>query len=61
VIVEAYDTGTGNTPRLTNLSALFRAGVGSAALSAGFNITGTGSKRLLIRASGRGSVRPRST
>ncbi len=52
VIVEAYDTGTGFTPRLTNLSALYRSGIGAEALSAGFNITGTGTKRLLIRGVG---------
>ena len=52
VIVEAYDTGTGFTPRLTNLSALYRSGLGAEALSAGFNITGTGTKRLLIRGVG---------
>ena len=52
VIVEAYDTGSSISPRLTNISALNRSGLGAEALAAGFNITGTGTKRLLIRGVG---------
>jgi hypothetical protein len=52
VLVEAYDTGTGNTPRLVNVSARNRVGTGDDILIAGFNIAGTGTKQLLIRAVG---------
>jgi hypothetical protein len=52
VLVEAYDTGMGNTPRLVNVSARNRVGAGDDILIAGFNITGTGAKSLLIRAVG---------
>lgn len=52
VLVEAYDTGSGNTPRMTNLSARNRVGTGDDILIAGFAISGTGNKRLLIRAAG---------
>ena len=52
VLVEAYDTGTGNAPRMTNLSARNLVGTGNDILIAGFAISGTGSKRLLIRAAG---------
>ncbi|MBC7365523.1 MAG: immunoglobulin domain-containing protein [Undibacterium sp.] len=52
VIVEAYDAGLGNTPRLTNLSALNFAGTGGDVLIAGFTVTGTGTKNVLIRAAG---------
>jgi hypothetical protein len=52
LIVEAYDAGTGNTPRLTNLSALNFVGTGGDVLIAGFTIAGTGSKNVLIRAVG---------
>jgi hypothetical protein len=52
VLVEAYDTGTGNTPRLVNVSARNRVGTGDDILIAGFNIAGTGAKQLLIRAIG---------
>ena len=52
VLVEAYDTGTGNNPRLVNVSARNRVGAGDDILIAGFNITGTGAKSLLIRAIG---------
>lgn len=53
VIVEAYDAGTGNTPRLVNLSAL-NAVSPSNILIAGFTINGTGTKTVLIRAIGPG-------
>ena len=52
VLVEAYDTGTGNAPRLINVSARNRVGTGDDILIAGFNIAGTGTKQLLIRAIG---------
>ena len=52
VLVEAYDTGSGNTPRLINVSARNRVGTGDDILIAGFNIAGTGTKPLLIRAVG---------
>ena len=52
VLVEAYDTGTGNTPRLVNVSARNRVGTGDDILIAGFNVAGTGTKQLLIRAVG---------
>ncbi len=54
VIVEVYDAGTGNSPRLTNLSALNFVGTGGNILTAGFTLRGTGTKRLLIRAVGPG-------
>jgi hypothetical protein len=52
VIVEAYDTGTTNSPRLTNLSALNQVGTGGDVLIAGFTVAGSGTKNLLIRAVG---------
>ena len=52
VLVEAYDTGTGNSPRMVNVSARNRVGTGDDILIAGFNIAGTGTKHLLIRAVG---------
>jgi hypothetical protein len=52
VLVEAYDLGTSNTPRLINVSARNRVGTGDDILIAGFNVTGTGEKQLLIRAVG---------
>jgi len=52
VLVEAYDTGTGNSPRLVNVSARNRVGTGDDILIAGFNLTGTGPKQVLVRAAG---------
>ena len=52
LIVEAYDAGTGNSPRLTNLSALNRVGTGADVLIAGFTIAGATTKNVLIRAVG---------
>jgi hypothetical protein len=52
VLVEAYDAGTGNAPRLVNISARNRVGTGGDILIAGFVIAGTGSKTVLIRAVG---------
>lgn len=51
-LVELYDTGTGNTPRLVNVSARNQVGTGDNILIFGFFIDGTGSKNLLIRAVG---------
>ncbi|MDP3072041.1 MAG: immunoglobulin domain-containing protein [Opitutaceae bacterium] len=52
VLVEAYDTGPATAARMINVSALNRVGTGDDILIAGFNITGAGAKRLLIRAIG---------
>ena len=52
LIVEAYDAGSGNSPRLTNLSALNFVGTGGDVLIAGFTVAGSGTKNLLIRAAG---------
>lgn len=51
-LVEVYDAGTGNQPRLTNLSARNQVGTGSDILIAGFTIDGTGTKQVLIRGVG---------
>ena len=52
VLVEAYDTGGGISPRLINVSARNQVGTGADILIAGFALGGTGSKQLLIRAVG---------
>ncbi len=52
LIVEAYDAGSGNSPRLVNLSALNFVGTGGDVLIAGFTVAGTGTKNLVIRAAG---------
>ncbi|MBL9198954.1 MAG: hypothetical protein JNL39_00550, partial [Opitutaceae bacterium] len=52
VLVEAYDIGEGNTPRMINVSARNRVGTGDDILIAGFNVAGTGTKQLLVRAVG---------
>jgi hypothetical protein len=52
VLVEAYDTGAPTTARLVNVSARNRVGVNDDILIAGFTLTGTGGKQLLIRAVG---------
>jgi hypothetical protein len=52
VLVEAYDTGPTTPARLVNVSARNRAGTGDDILIAGFTISGTGEKPLLIRAIG---------
>jgi sugar lactone lactonase YvrE len=52
VLVEAYDVGTGSTPRLVNVSARNRVGTGDDILIAGFTVGGTGTMRLLVRAVG---------
>lgn len=51
-LVEVYDTGTGNAPKLTNLSARTQVGTGADALVAGFFVSGNTPKRLLVRAVG---------
>ena len=51
-MVEAYDAGEGDLPRLKNVSARNRAGPGDEALIAGFSILGNTAKRVLIRAVG---------
>jgi len=52
VLVEAYDATGGVSPRLVNLSARNRVGVGDEILIAGVTVTGRGTKELLIRAIG---------
>jgi hypothetical protein len=52
VLVEAYDAGTGASPRLSNISARNFVGTGGDILIAGFTIAGSGPKNLLIRAVG---------
>ncbi|MBI5689128.1 MAG: VCBS repeat-containing protein [Verrucomicrobia bacterium] len=51
-LVEVYDTGSGNTPKLTNLSARTQVGTGADALIAGFVVNGNVPKKLLLRAVG---------
>ncbi len=52
VLVEAYDVSGGTGRRLVNVSARNQVGTGDDILIAGFAISGTGSKKLLIRAVG---------
>jgi hypothetical protein len=52
VLVEAYDVSGGTTARMINVSARNRVGTGSDILIAGFAISGTGTKQVLIRAIG---------
>jgi hypothetical protein len=52
VLVEGYDAGTGDTQRFTNLSARNKVGTGANILIAGFTLTGSGTRNLLIRAVG---------
>ena len=51
-LVELYDTGTGNSPRLVNVSARNQVGTGDNILIFGFFVAGTGTKNVLIRAIG---------
>lgn len=51
-LVELYDTGTGNTPKLTNVSARTQVGTGADALIVGFVVSGNVPKKFLIRAVG---------
>ncbi len=52
VLVEAYDVDSGVARRMTNLSARTWVGSGADILIAGFSVSGSGSKQLLIRAVG---------
>jgi len=52
VLVEAYDTGPAIGGRLVNVSARNRVGTGDDILIAGFTISGSGNKPLLVRAVG---------
>ena len=52
VLVEAYDTGPATGGRLVNVSARNRVGTGDDILIAGFTISGSGNKPLLVRAVG---------
>ena len=52
VLMEAYDAGTGDSRRFTNLSARNKVGVGANILIAGFTLQGSGTRNLLIRAVG---------
>ncbi len=54
ILVEAYDVAGGVSPRLVNLSARSLVGTGDDILIAGFNLAGTGTKQVLIRAIGPG-------
>jgi hypothetical protein len=51
-LVEVYDTGTGNSPKLTNVSARTQVGTGADVLITGFNVSGNVPKKLLLRAVG---------
>jgi len=52
VLVELYDAGAGNSPRLANVSARNHVGTGGDLLIAGFVVDGVGPKSVLIRAVG---------
>lgn len=52
LLVEAYDAGTGNAARLTNVSARNQVAIGDDVLIAGFAIAGSGFKEVLVRAVG---------
>lgn len=52
VLVELYDAGAGNSPRLANVSARNYVGTGGDLLIAGFVVDGAGPKTVLIRAVG---------
>ena len=52
VLVEGYDAGSGDSQRFTNLSARNKVGTGANILIAGFTLTGSGTRSLLIRAVG---------
>jgi len=54
VLVEAYDATGLVYPRMINLSARNRVGTGADILIAGFSVSGTGTKQLLLRAVGPG-------
>ena len=50
--MEAYDAAGGVSPRLVNLSARNQVGSGADILIAGFALSGSGTKQVLIRAIG---------
>ncbi len=52
ILVELYDTGTGISPRLVNVSARNQVGTGDNILILGFFIDGAGTKNVLVRAIG---------
>jgi hypothetical protein len=52
ILVEAYDAGPNDGRKLVNLSARFQVGTGDNILIAGFVLSGTGTKQVLIRAIG---------
>ena len=51
-LVELYDTGSGNSPRLVNVSTRNQVGTGDNILIFGFFVDGTAAKNVLIRAVG---------
>jgi hypothetical protein len=53
-MVELYDTAADNGGRLINVSARSQVGTGGGILIAGFNVSGSGPRRMLIRAIGPG-------
>ncbi len=52
VLAEVYDAGSGSAARLIGLSARNRVGTGADVLIAGFYLSGTGTRRVLIRGIG---------
>jgi hypothetical protein len=52
VLVELYDSAATTRSKIVNLSARGIVGAGDSVMIAGFHVSGTGSKRLLIRAVG---------
>jgi hypothetical protein len=52
ILVEAYDAGPNDGRKLVNLSARFQVGTGDNILIAGFVLSGTGTRQVLIRAVG---------
>jgi hypothetical protein len=52
ILVEAYDAGPNDGRKLVNLSTRFQVGTGDNILIAGFVLSGTGTRQLLIRAVG---------
>lgn len=52
LLAEIYDVGGGTAGRVSNISARNRVGQDADILIAGFSLTGTGAKRVLVRAVG---------
>jgi hypothetical protein len=52
LLVETYDAGPNDSRKLVNLSTRFQVGTGDNILIAGFVLSGTGTKQVLIRAVG---------